>query len=201
MQELLPGLFRWTAFHERIGMEVSSLFAAGEAATLIDPMLSGGGVEAVAELGTPQAIVLTNRHHLRHSERFAEAFGCPILCHEAGLHEFAGGGPEVTPFRFGDTLRPGVEALELDAICAEETALHIAAGDGVVAFADAITRYRGEIGFVPDRLLGDDPERVKRDIRAALVRLLDRDFDTLVFAHGDPVVHRGREALERFLAG
>jgi hypothetical protein len=201
MEELVPGLFRWTAFHEGIRMPVSSLFVAGEAAALVDPMLPEGGVEAVARLGTPQAIVLTNRHHLRHSERFADAFGCPILCHEAGLHEFADGGPDVTPFRFGDTLRPGIEALELDAICAEETTLRIAAGDGVLAFADAIVRYGEEIGFVPARLLGDDPEQVKRDIRAALARLLDHDFDTLAFAHGEPIVGAGRAALERFLAG
>ena len=201
MRELVPGLFRWTAFHEGIRMEVGSLFVAGDAAALVDPMLPEGGVEAVARLGTPQVIVLTNRHHLRHSERFADAFGCPIRCHEAGLHEFAGGGPEVTPFRSGDTLRPGVEALELDAICAEETTLHIAVGGGVLAFADAIIRYGGEIGFVPDFLLGDDPEQVKRDIRAGVARLVEeQEFDALVFAHGDPVVGGGREALERFLA-
>ena len=201
MQELAPDVLRWTAFHEGIGAEVSSLFVAGEAATLIDPMLPGGGIEEIARLGTPQAIVLTNRHHLRHSERLVEAFACPILCHEAGLHEFAGGGPEVTGFRFGDTLRPGVEALELDAICAEETTLAIAAGGGVLAFADAIIRYGGRIGFVPDYLLGDDAEQVKRDIRTALARLLERNFDTLSFAHGEPVLTGGKEALERFLAG
>src|SRR5215211_4636963 len=189
MQELAPDVFRWTAFHRGIGAEVSSLFVAGEAATLVDPMLPPGGVEEVARLGAPRAIVLTNRHHLRHSERFAEAFGCPILCHEAGLHEFAHGGPSVSGFRFGATLRPGVEALELDAICAEETTLHIAAGGGVLAFADAIIRYGGRIGFVPDYLLGEDAEQV------------ERDFDTLSFAHGEPVLTGGKEALERFLAG
>ena len=80
MVELVPGLFRWTAFHEGIGMQVTSLFVAGKAAAVVDPMLPEGGVEAVARLGRPEAIVLTNRHHLRHSERFVEAFGCPILC-------------------------------------------------------------------------------------------------------------------------
>jgi len=201
MQELASDLFRWTAFHAGIGMQVSSLFVAGEAAALVDPMLPEGGVEEVARLGTPQAIVLTNRHHLRHSEHFAHAFGCPILCHEAGLHEFSDGGPAVTGFRFGDTLRPGVEALELDAICAEETTLHIATGDGVLAFGDAIIRYSGEIGFVPDFLLGEDPEQVKRDIRAALAGLLGRDFGTLTFAHGEPILAGGKAALERFVAG
>ena len=35
-------------------------------------------------LGEPERILLTNRHHLRESERFAEAYGCPILCHADG---------------------------------------------------------------------------------------------------------------------
>ena len=198
MHELLPGLFHWTAHHERIGMDVSSYFLAGETLTLLDPMPPPEGVEAV---GRPAAIVLTTRHHLRHAERFAAEFGCPILCHEDGLHEFADGGPNVTGFRFGDELRPGLEALEMDAISPDDTALHVAAGDGALAFADAIIRYGGEIGFVPDHLIGDDPEGVKRRVREALEPMLERDFDTLLFAHGDPLVGGGRQALERFVAG
>ncbi len=201
MHELLPGLFHWTAQHERIGMDVSSYFVAGEALTLIDPMLPHGGVEAIEAIARPEAIVLTTRHHLRHAERFAAAFGCPILCHEEGLQEFAGGGPDVAGFRFGDELRPGLVALEMDAISPDDTALHVAVGDGVLAFADAIIRYGGEIGFVPDHLIGDDPEAVKRQVREALEPMLDRDFDTLLFAHGDPLVGGGRRALERFVAG
>ena len=201
MRELLPGLFHWTAHHERIGMDVSSYFVAGEAMTLLDPMPPHEGEEAIEAIGRPEAIVLTTRHHLRHAERLAPAFGCPILCHEDGLHEFADGGPDVTGFRFGDELRPGLEALEMDAISPDDTALHIAAGDGALAFGDAIIRYGGEIGFVPDYLIGDDPEGVKRRVRAVLESMLERDFDTLLFAHGDPLVSGGRRALERFVAG
>ncbi len=199
MNELLPDLYTWTAYHERIQREVSSYFVTGEAATLVDPKLPEGGIEAIGEIGRPQAIVLTNRHHLRDSERLAEAFDCPILCHEDGLHEFSDGGPSVTPFRFGEELRPGVEALELGAITPEETALHIDVGSGAMAFADAIIRYGGEIGFVPDLLIGDDPEAVKRGVRQSVRRLLERDFDTVLFAHGDPIVSGGKAVLERFV--
>jgi glyoxylase-like metal-dependent hydrolase (beta-lactamase superfamily II) len=199
MNELLPDLFAWTAYHEGIERDVSSYFVGGEAATLIDPKLPEGGLEAIEAIGRPQAIVLTNRHHLRDSERLAEAFGCPILCHEDGLHEFAGGGPSVTPFRFGDELRPGIEAMEVAAITPEETALHIEVGGGAMAFADGIIRYGGEIGFVPDVLLGDDPEAVKRGVRQSVRRLLELDFDTVLFAHGAPIARGGKAALERFV--
>ena len=201
MNELLPDLFGWTAFHEGIEMDVSSYFVGGEAATLVDPKLPEGGVEAIEAIGHPQAIVRTNRHHLRDSERLAEAFACPVLCHEDGLHEFSDGNPSVTGFGFGDELRPGVEALEVGAITPEETALHIDVGAGALAFADGIIRYGGEIGFVPDSLLGDDPEAVKRGVRDAVRRLLGRDFDTVLFAHGDPIIGGGKRALEHFVEG
>lgn len=199
MEEILPQLFHWTAHHRGIDKEVSSYYVGGEAALLVDPMLPEGGVDAVAALGRPQAIALTNRHHLRASAQLAEAFDCPILCHEAGLHEFADAGPDVRGFAFGEKLRPGVETLEVGAITAEETALHIAAGDGALAFADAIVHYGGEVGFVPDFLLGDDPEEVKRGVRESVARLLKRDFEAVLFAHGDPILGDARAALERFL--
>jgi hypothetical protein len=199
MDEILPRLFHWTAYHQGIGTEVSSYLHTGNAVTLIDPMLPPGGIAAVEELGRPQTIVLTNRHHLRHSERFVAELGCPIRCHEAGLHEFADGRESVEGFSFGDELAPGIEALEVGVICPEETALHIAAGHGALAFADGIIHYRGTIGFVPDPLLGDDPEAIKRGLRESIGELLDHEFDAVLFAHGDPITSGGREALRRFL--
>lgn len=199
MDEILPQLFRWTAHHPGIGMDVSSYYVAGEAAVLVDPMLPEGGVEAVTALGRPQAILLTNRHHLRAAASLSEALDCPILCHEDGLHEFGDDGPAVRGFRFGDQLRPGVDALEVGAITPEETALHIAAGDGALAFADAIIHYGDEISMVPDSLLGDDPEKVKRGVRESVRALLERDFEAVLFAHGDPIASGGKAALRRFL--
>ena len=49
---------------------------------------------------------------------------------------------------------------------------------------------------MPDGLLGEDPEQVRADITAAVRGLLDtQEFEHVLFAHGDPVVGGGREAL------
>src|SRR5919201_5568888 len=122
MDEILPGVWHWTAYHRGIRQDVHSHFLAGPHA-LIDPMLPDEGLEWFEGAGRPERILLTNRHHYRHSDRFVEAFGCPVLCHEEGLHEFAGG-PDVEGGAFGDEFAPGVSALNVAAICPEETALY-----------------------------------------------------------------------------
>jgi glyoxylase-like metal-dependent hydrolase (beta-lactamase superfamily II) len=198
MEEILPGIFHWTAFHEGIRQPVSSHYVVGSA-TLIDPMLLDDGLEWFRERKPPQRILLTNRHHYRHSDQFAEAFGCPVACHESGLHEFEGG-PDVQGFAAGDELSPGITALEVGAICPDDSALHISAGDGCLGFADGLIRSRdGSLAFVPDHYMGDDPEGVKRGLRQSLRRLLDEDFDNLLFAHGLPLVGGGKAALTEFV--
>jgi glyoxylase-like metal-dependent hydrolase (beta-lactamase superfamily II) len=195
MDEILPGVWHWTAEHPRIRMEVSSHWVP-EAGTLIDPLVPPDEGTEPFRKRPPNTILLSNRHHLRHAEEFAEEFGATIECSRPGLHEFEGE-PEVEGFEFGVEVAPGIEALEVGAICPDETALWIRQ-PGALVIADGIMHYGDELRFVPDPLLGDDPEEVKRGLREAYARLLNRDFDSLLFAHGDPIVGGGKEALRRF---
>jgi len=45
----------------------------------------------------------------------------------------------------------------------------------------------------------DDPERTKAGLRNAYRRLLDLDFDRLLLAHGDPIVHGAKDELYAFV--
>ena len=146
-------------------------------------------------------IVLTNRHHYRQADEFRARFGCAVLCHEAGLHEFADG-REVEGFAFGDELAHGVRAKEVGVLTPEETAVHFEGG-GALAFADAVIRGDdGGLGFVPDGLLGDDPQAIKAGLRDAFARLAgELDFDALLLAHGEPMRQGARSALRAFAAG
>jgi hypothetical protein len=199
MQEVVPGIWHWTAFHPRIRQPVGSHYVQ-PAGALIDPMVPEEGVEWFGRLEQPpEQILLTNRHHYRQSDRFVQAFGCPVRCSEPGLHDFEGG-PEVEGFSFGDEPAPGITAVEVGAICPDETALHIAVEKGVVAFADGLVRPAGgALGFVPDWLMGDDAAAVKAGLKDSFRGLLERDFDHLLFAHGEPLVGGGKSALRDFL--
>jgi glyoxylase-like metal-dependent hydrolase (beta-lactamase superfamily II) len=193
MEEVLPGVWHWTARHPKIGMEVGSHWAP-EAGALIDPLIPPEGLDAFRQR-PPERILLSNRHHLRHSEQLADEFGCSIHCSVPGLHEFEDG-PAVEGFEFGGEAAPGIEALEVGAICPDESALLIE-GARALLVADGVMHYGG-LRFVSDGLLGEDPEGVKAGLRASYSRLLDREFDNLLFAHGNPLVGGGKRALSEF---
>jgi hypothetical protein len=198
VQEIAPGLWHWTARHEHIGMDVSSYYLVSER-VLIDPLIPAEGLDRFEHRAPPEHVLLTNRHHDRDSWRLRETFGCTVNCIRNGLHELDGRGP-VEPFDFGQRLPGGIVAHEVDAICPDETALHLGA-QRALACADGVVRWPGEAGltFVPDQLM-DEPEQTKAGLRAAYERLLDLDFDILLLAHGEPVLEGGNEALRAFVS-
>jgi hypothetical protein len=203
VQEVLPGLFHWTAVHPSIHTEVSSYWLE-EHGVLFDPLVpeDEGLAWFASRARAPVAILLSNRLHYRHSDRFAERFGCPVLCNRLGLHAFSDG-RAVEGFDVGDALPGGVLACELDAICPDDTALYLPQLRAVV-IADGVVRggpygASGPLGFVPDSLM-EDPPATKRGLLDACARLLaECDFDHLLLAHGGPVIGDGRELLQELV--
>ncbi len=200
MREVIPGVFHWTAVHPRIHIEVSSYWLEPHG-VLFDPLVPPAeGIEWFASRSAePAVVLLSNRHHYRHADRFAERFGCSVLVNSEGLHEFTHG-ERVEGFSVGDELPGGVVAHPMDAICPDDTALVLADRRAVV-LADGVVRggphgQDGPLGFVPDSLM-DDPPETKQGLLAACRRLLDEvRFDHLLLAHGGPVIGDARAALE-----
>src|SRR5437868_6757419 len=140
MNEIAPGVWHWKARRESIGADVSSYHLAHER-VLIDPMIPPRGLEWFTERGAPDHLILTNRHHDRDAWRLHKAFGCTVHCIANGVYELEGRGP-VEAFEFGDELPGGIVAHEVDAICPDETALHIAR-HRALACADGVIRWGG----------------------------------------------------------
>jgi glyoxylase-like metal-dependent hydrolase (beta-lactamase superfamily II) len=204
VHEILPGLFHWTARHPKINIEVSSYWIE-DSAVAFDPLVpSKEGLEWFASRqAPPAAVVLSNRHHLREAERFAERFDCPVLCNRLGLHEFAGEQFEVQGFDLGAQLPGPSIAHEMGAICPDDTALLLPEHDALL-IADGVVRggphgQEGPLGFVPDSLM-DDPPATKRGLLASCQRLLDElAFQHLLLAHGGPVLRDGRALLQELV--
>ena len=118
MEEILPGLVHWSAFHEGIERRVHSSFLC-ESGTLLDPMQPEEGLDAIADAGPPQQIVLSSRHHFRDSAAYAERFQCPVLPNEAGLAYFQGE-HTVRGFKFSEQLAADVRTRNLTRMLDEE---------------------------------------------------------------------------------
>jgi hypothetical protein len=196
MIEIAPGVWHWTARRESIGADVSSYYLEQER-VVIDPMIPPDGIGWFDDRA-PEHALLTNRHHDRDAWRLRDAFGCAVHCIDNGVYALEGRGP-VEPFGFGDELPGGVFVHEVDAICPDETALHIPR-HRALACADGVVRWGSSeaLEFVPDYLM-DDPEQTKQGLRDAYRRLLELDFDLLLLAHGAPVVGGARDALHGFV--
>jgi hypothetical protein len=199
VQQIVPGIFHWTALHEPVGTRVSS-YLIEDARAVIDPKVPDEGLDALPV--SPSQVLLTSGHHLRDARIFADAFGIPIRASEAAIAHLGDAGGGITPWPAGTpTVAPGITALAVGVLAADEGALHIASGAGALAVADAVRAGSEGLGFFPDRLLGDDPQAVKRGLRAALAGFIDSfSFDALLLAHGEPIATRGGEALRAFVA-
>jgi glyoxylase-like metal-dependent hydrolase (beta-lactamase superfamily II) len=200
MEEIVPGVLHYAVLHERIKQIVHS-YVLPDAATVIDPMIPPEGLEWFEQNGAPERILLTNRHHYRHTGEFVERFGCPVHASREGMHEFRRGEP-VEPFAVGDVFPGGIEVHEVGAICPDEVALYYPPARAL-ACADGVVRWESPdapLAFVPDYLLSDDPEADKRGLRESYRRLIQTvDFDALLLAHGNPIPRGGKEALREFI--
>lgn len=197
MREILPGLWHWTTFHEGIAARVSSYYVE-PAGALIDPRVPDEGLDAFADRARPQQVVLTSGLHARHAGEFAGAFGCVVRASPEGLERLAGS-LDAEPYADGEEIAPGITAIRIGKLSPDEYALHIAVAEGAIALADGLVHYGEALAFVPDALMGDDPATVKAGLRDALHGLLTRDFDHLLFAHGEPLIGGGKAALRDFL--
>lgn len=193
MHEIAPGIRHWTAPHPNLGIEVSSYWLP-DLRVLLDPLAVPEEVDGIEE------IVLSNRHHKRDMLAARERFGAPIRAPRIGMHDFDEDDP-VDPYDFEEPFAAGaITAYQVTEYWPDDCALHIPSVSGLV-IADTVINYGG-LRFVPDNLMGDDPEAEKRDMKATLSRLADElEFEHLLLAHGDPVPSEGRERLREFASG
>ncbi|HEY4096550.1 MAG TPA: hypothetical protein VGM33_13610 [Baekduia sp.] len=196
---LPAGLRHWTAVHPNIDWTVSS-YALVPEGVLLNPLLPDGD-HSVLDGVDLQAIVLTNRHHTRDSDALAGEAGVTVLAPRVGLDDLAGFTAPVEGYVDGDELPGGQRAIEVGVISPDEFAVHapqyraLAVADGVMREGD------GDLLAMPDSLLGDDPDAVRRGLGERFAQLCDEiEFDHLLLAHGLPVIGDGREALAAFAA-
>lgn len=203
MDEILPGIWHWTAPNPSIGGKLVSSYWLDEPGVFIDPLLPEDAGIAFFESRPlpPQAVVLANRHHYRDSGAICERFDCQVHVPRAGLHAFTDGQP-VLAYEPGDELPGGLVALEIDVLSPDEGGLWLESA-GALWVADTLVRSctdpGSRVGWVLDSLM-DDPGETKAGLLRAFGAVLDEyDFEHLLLAHGLPLIGDGRAALEQLV--
>jgi glyoxylase-like metal-dependent hydrolase (beta-lactamase superfamily II) len=167
VQELKPGLWRWTARHpEWDEREVGSAYVeTGDAVCLVDPLVPRAEEKRffaaldrdVERVGLPVAVVLTNPWHRRSSAELALRYG-------AAIHVAVEGLPD------GLAAYPG-------GMQPDDVVVHVPTQGAL---------------FTGDTLLGMEPcpedwlAEGREHHLACLRRLLELDADLVVPSHGEP---------------
>ncbi|HVE87099.1 MAG TPA: hypothetical protein VND93_29795 [Myxococcales bacterium] len=199
-KQIVPGLFHWTTIHPDIHIPVSSYWVPGER-IVIDPLIpSPGGLAWLKKRGPPEHVLLTSGLHYRHAAKLAAAFGCTVWCPRKGLRRLPRG-LKARGYDPGDRLPGGARAVGIGGICPDESALLFPALAAVAVADGVIRRGSSALMFVPEEYMVDDPAdapRVKRQLKRAYLKLVERPFKHLLLAHGNPWLRDGRAALRAF---
>jgi hypothetical protein len=228
MNEIAPGIWRWTArhpeWHTRVewGHEVASFALVGDALRLIDPLLpataeddrhgTDGRPDTRAEVehlldglvrkAKRLEIMITVPYHARSAEelltRYRDALPTTIWGHRAVAKRFR------DPATTLSEIEPGKAV-------GRDDALALAIGKPrrfemplffpahrALAFGDAVIGIDG--GLRVWQQASTDPTWHERVFVPTMRPLLHRDAERVLTTHGDPVLHDGRQALEAALA-
>ncbi len=203
MNEIIPGVWHWTAPNPSIGGKQVSSYWLEASGVAIDPLLppDDGIAWFASRRVPPSAVVLSNRHHYRDSGAITDRFGCAVQVPALGLHAFEDDQP-VVAYEPGDSLPGGLIAVHVGVLSPDDGGLYHEVS-GSLWLADTIVRSATDpdarIGWVLDALM-DDPPETKRRLLEVFERILDEyAFGNLMLAHGLPLIGNGRAELARFV--
>jgi hypothetical protein len=192
VQQIAPGLWRWSAAHPEWTAEqdwpeevASVYYEAPESIVLVDPLVPAGEEERfwqaldrdVERIGQPVVVLRTVSWHERSAETVAARYGARVWRR-----------PDDGP------LPVGVGAIPVNA--AYETVFwlpeHAALVPGDVLISD------GRLRLCPESWLEDG--HTLDEVRTELAPALELPVEVVLVSHGPPLLSDGRSALRRALA-
>lgn len=187
----------WEAYsaESKVDYHSSALGVDGQL-YLIDPILLQRELrDELTATAAPAAILLTSGNHARAAETYRKQLSIPIYAHADAREEL---GIELDG-EFLHTSTAELNAFEIIPLpggAAGEVAIFTPLNGGVVIVGDALINLSAYgFSFLPEKYCSDGKE-----LRRSLSQLLAFSFETMLFAHGQPIVAGARRRLETLLA-
>jgi hypothetical protein len=195
VDQVAPGISLWQFYDPAVKADLfSTALETPSGIYLIDPIPLNAEPLSHLEAGREVAgIVVTNENHGRATAQFAERFAVPVFVHATARDTLAL--PKIIELHDKDRLAPGLTAVTIEGGPAGEIAVHCEGNGGTIVVGDALINFEPH-GFA---LL---PAKYSSDfklMRRSLSKLLEYDFERMLFAHGTPILSGARERLERLL--
>jgi hypothetical protein len=195
VEEIAPGLRRWTARHEEWEEDVGSLaLETDDGLVLIDP------IDPPRELRKPDHVLLTVFWHYRSTPNVRAS---RVWASSRTVKALANRSVTVTdPIAKGVLLPGGIQQIqtarrgELIYFLPDQKA--VAVGDVLLGAGAKPRATNDPLRLCPERWLGQATTHA--DLRESLRPLLEMPVQRVLVSHGTPILRAGKRALERVLA-
>lgn len=193
MIQLADGAYAWSAFNAEKKFNFNGhILRTSEGTVIVDPVPFSADDLAYLEAEglKPDALVITNRNHLRASAEMIKRWTIPTFIHSLEVE-----GAGITPDRTvqdGDKVH-GLVCVHLPGKSPGEIALYWPARR-LLLVGDALIAPHGKLKIVPLEKQ-DDPAALKRSLEL----LRGYDFDHLLVGDGDPLLGDAKTAVVAFL--
>jgi glyoxylase-like metal-dependent hydrolase (beta-lactamase superfamily II) len=138
-------------------------------------------------------VFVTSANHCRAAGKFAEKLTAPIFAHQSTCT--ACGFPSLHEVKDGDSFVGNVRALGIEGAATGEMAIYHEDNGGTLIMGDALINFEPYgFTFLPRKYCAN-----AKQMRRSLRRLLDYEFERMLFAHGAPLIHSARKKLEGLL--
>jgi glyoxylase-like metal-dependent hydrolase (beta-lactamase superfamily II) len=207
VQEIGPGLWRWTGLHpdwappdggpDGWEQEVGCAYVeASDAVVLIDPLVPPEEADRfwaaldrdVERVGRPVVVVLTSPWHVRSTDAIVARYSATMWAHPAGRQRI---GRAID----APVLPEGIEAFEVPPVEEGQVALFLPEHGALVTGEVLAGTGEGGLRVDPSPRLSEP-----RRLRTCLRLLLELPIEVVLPAHGEPILARGRDAVAAAVA-
>jgi glyoxylase-like metal-dependent hydrolase (beta-lactamase superfamily II) len=195
LNQLRPGIFVWRTYHPAVKAELfSNVIVTPASLYLFDPIAMAD--EAVTELRAAAAIggiIVTNRYHLRAASDYANKFSLPVFAHPDTVtrKEF----PSLIEIADRQRIGNELEVLTIAGAAPGEIAVYHSPNDSTLIVGDALINIEPYgFTFLPRKYCIDE-ENMRRSLR----KLVARQAERLLFAHGTPIFSGASARLRQLL--
>ncbi|MFN3681368.1 MAG: hypothetical protein ACK4VP_04905 [Nitrospira sp.] len=198
MKHLFPGIWQWSWFSQEKQLDFNGLYLEleGQAVVVDPPPLTEEARAVIGRRGTVDALLITNRDHVREADAFRREFGARLFvpAHDAAAIEVT---PDAT-YKDGERVPGGLFVVGLsDQKSPGESAFLLMRGRGVLIVGDAlIGKPPGGVSMLPADKYADT-NKAKEGLR----RLLQYECDSLLVGDGVSILTGAQEIVQRFLQG